>query len=51
MDIQIKTVRENEDGSADAELFLDKDAMALLIGEGFLSIIKEWIEQNKPNGN
>lgn len=51
MDIQIKTVRENENGSADVELFLDKDAMALLIGEGFLSIIKEWIEQNKPNGN
>jgi len=51
MDIQVKIIRENEDGSADAELFLDKDAVALLIGEGFLSIIKHWIDQNKPNGN
>jgi len=51
LNIEVKVVRENEDGSADAELFLDKDAMALLIGEGFLSIIKQWIEQNKPNGN
>jgi len=51
MDIQVNTIRENEDGSADVELNLDKDATALLIGEGFLSIVKQWIDQNKPNDN
>ena len=47
MEILVKTIRENEDGSGDVELELDQEAKMLLIGEGFISIIKEWIEQQK----
>jgi hypothetical protein len=47
MNILVNTLVENEDGSADVELELDEEAKILLIGEGFLSIVKEWIELHK----
>jgi hypothetical protein len=50
MKIIVNTLRENEDGSADVELELDNDAKTLLIGEGFISLLMQWINEQK-NGN
>jgi hypothetical protein len=47
MNIIVNCLRENEDGSADVELQLDEEAKNLLIAEGFIKIIQEWIESNK----
>jgi hypothetical protein len=47
MEFQIEVTRENEDGSADCLLHLDKDALAILVQEGVESIIKQFIEQCK----
>ena len=47
MKFQIEVTRENEDGSADCLLHLDKDALSILVQEGVLFIIKQFIEQQK----
>ena len=47
MEFQIEVTRENEDGSADCLLHLDKDALSILVQEGVESIIKQFIEQCK----
>jgi hypothetical protein len=47
MEFQIEVTRENEDGSVDCLLHLDKDTLAFLVQEGFESIIKQFIEQFK----
>ena len=47
MNFQIEVTRENEDGSADCLLHLDKDTLAFLVQEGVESIIKQFIEQQK----
>lgn len=47
MNIQIKIIKENEDGSADALVHFDADGLAILVEEGVLSILRKYIEQEK----
>ena len=45
MQIQIKIVKENEDGSADAMVHFDSEGLALLVESGILSILRQYIDQ------
>jgi hypothetical protein len=47
MQIQIKIVKENEDGSADAMVHFDSEGLALLVESGILSILRQYIDQQK----
>ena len=47
MNITIKTIKENKDGSADAIVNFDKEGLEFLVQEGVLSILKQYIEQNE----
>ena len=47
MDIKIKVIKENKDGSADAEVTFDKEGLEFLVQEGMLALIKQFIAQNK----
>ena len=47
MNITIKTIKENKDGSADAVVNFDKEGLEFLVQEGVLSILKQYIEQNE----
>jgi hypothetical protein len=47
MNIQIEVVKENEDGSADAMVHFDKEGLAVLVEEGVLSILRQYIDQKK----
>jgi hypothetical protein len=47
MNITITTIKENKDGSADAIVKFDKDGLAFLVQEGAISILKQYVEQNK----
>lgn len=50
--IVVHHVRENDDGSADVELQLGKDALRFLVEIGFIAMLKEGmkIEEEKENG-
>jgi hypothetical protein len=47
MNITIKTIKENKDGSADAIVKFDNEGLEFLVQEGVLSILKQYIAQNK----
>lgn len=47
MKIEIKTVKENEDGSADAEVWLDDEAREFLIRKAIIDSLKEAVEHSK----
>jgi hypothetical protein len=47
MEITVKIVKENKDGSADAMIHFDKEGLEFLVQEGLLSILKQFIEENK----
>lgn len=47
MNITIKTIKENKDGSADAVVKFDKEGLEFLVQEGVLSILKQYLEQSK----
>ena len=47
MQIEIKIVKENEDGSADALVHFDAEGLAVLVESGILSILRQYIEQEK----
>ena len=47
MNIQIEIVKENEDGSADALVHFDKEGLGILVEAGILSILRQYIEQEK----
>ena len=47
MNIQIEIVKENEDGSADALVHFDKEGLGMLVEKGILSILRDYIEQEK----
>jgi hypothetical protein len=47
MDIKIEIVKENKDGSADALVHFDKEGLEFLVQEGMLSLIKQFIAENK----
>jgi hypothetical protein len=47
MNIQIEIVKEHEDGSADALVHFDAEGLAILVETGILSILRQYIEQEK----
>lgn len=47
MKIEIKTVKENEDGSADAEVWLDDEAREFLIRKAIIDALTEAVEHGK----
>ena len=47
MNIQIEIVKENEDGSADALVHFDKEGLGILVEAGVISILRQYIEQEK----
>jgi hypothetical protein len=49
MDIQLEVIKEYEDGSADAVVHFDKEGLAILVEAGILSILRQYIEQQKEN--
>jgi hypothetical protein len=48
MNIQIEIVKENEDGSADALVHFDAEGLGILVEAGVISILRQYIEQQKP---
>jgi len=44
MDIKIKIVRENEDGSADAQVDFDDDGLKLIVQYGVIAMLKEGMD-------
>lgn len=47
MDITVKVVKENKDGSADAIVRFDKEGLEFLVQEGLLAILRQFIDENK----
>lgn len=47
MNITIEVIRENEDGSADAIVKFDKEGLGFLVQEGVVSVLKQYIQQQK----
>jgi hypothetical protein len=47
LEIKIEVTKENDDGSANAMVHFDKEGLELLVQEGMLSILKQYIELNK----
>jgi hypothetical protein len=47
MNIQIEIVKEHEDGSADALVHFDKEGLEILVETGIISILRQYIEQEK----
>ena len=47
MQIQIEIVKEHEDGSADALVHFDKEGLGILVEAGIISILRQYIEQEK----
>ena len=47
MKIDFQVVKENEDGSADCTLDMDKDAVQVLINFGFVTMLSKAIEEGK----
>ena len=47
MNIQIEIVKEHEDGSADALVHFDAEGLGILVKSGILSILRQYIEQEK----
>lgn len=52
MDIKLKIIRENKDGSATAQVDFDKEGLEFLVQEGLLSVLKDFIkrEENAQKG-
>ena len=49
--VEVLNIIENEDGSANVELDLDVEAVKLLVQEGFISILKNHIEEQEQKEN
>ena len=47
MNIQVEIVKEHEDGSADALVHFDKEGLGILVEAGIISILRQYIEQEK----
>jgi CRISPR/Cas system-associated protein Cas10 (large subunit of type III CRISPR-Cas system) len=47
MEIKLRVIKENKDGSANAIVDFDKEGLEFLVQEGLLSVIQQYIEQNK----
>ena len=49
MDIQVKMIKELEDGGAICTLDMDNEAKEYLLGEGFLTILKRAIASSESH--
>ena len=47
MKIQVKTIKENEDGSANVEIDFDKEGLECLVQHGLISLITQAIDVYK----
>jgi len=47
VNIQIEIVKENPDGSAEALVHFDKEGLSMLVETGILSILRDYIKQQK----
>ena len=47
MEITVKVIKENKDGSANATVDFDKEGLEFLVQEGLLSVFTQYMEQNK----
>ena len=47
MEIIVKVIKENKDGSANAMVDFDKEGLEFLVQEGLLSVIQQYIKQNE----
>jgi hypothetical protein len=47
MDIKVEIIKENDDGSADAIVHFDKEGLEILVQEGIISILRQYIEQER----
>lgn len=47
MNITLKIIKENKDGSANASVDFDKEGMEFLVQEGLLSVMEKYIAQNE----
>lgn len=47
MNITVEVIKENEDGSADAIVKFDKEGLGFLVQEGVISVLKQYIQQQK----
>lgn len=47
MDVKVKIIKENKDGSANAMVDFDAEGLEFLVQEGILSLIQQYIAQNK----
>jgi predicted transcriptional regulator len=51
MEIKLKVISENPDGSANARVTYDEEGLEFLVQEGTTSIIKQYIAQQKGESN
>ena len=49
MKLEVEVIEENEDGSADATINFDKEALALLIQWGMVAMLKEAVNNDFYN--
>jgi hypothetical protein len=47
MNITVKVIKENKDGSANATVEFDKEGLEFLVQEGLISVLGQYIKQNK----
>jgi hypothetical protein len=47
VNITVKVIKENKDGSANATVDFDKEGLEFLVQEGLLSVIQQYIDQNE----
>ena len=47
MEIKLRIIKENKDGSANAEIDFDKEGLEFLVQEGILHILEAYIKQNE----
>ena len=47
MDIKVRVIKENKDGSANAMVDFDKEGLEFLVQEGLLSVINQAIAMDK----
>jgi hypothetical protein len=47
MEIKLRIIKENKDGSANAMVDFDKEGLEFLVQEGILHILEAYIKQNE----
>ena len=49
MELEVEVIKENEDGSAEATINFDREALALLIQWGMVAMLKEAVKNEHYN--